>query len=125
MSTAKATVASDPISSLGDALESAAESLGDATTDARESAKVAARKVKRTARSGVYHATYGVSFGVVFAAVFLVELLPEDNVVRRGLEDGAEAGFDSDVAKAEARQAKRRPYIEKPVDVDQVDEADD
>ena len=80
MSTAKATVASDPISSLGDALESAAESLGDATTDARESAKVAARKVKRTARSGVYHATYGVSFGVVFAAVFLVELLPEDKL---------------------------------------------
>jgi len=50
----------------------------------------------------------------VFTAVFLVELLPENNVVRRGLEDGAEAGFDSAIAKAEAGRAKRRALAETP-----------
>lgn len=123
MSTKEATLDTDPLANLGDALETAAETLGDAATNARESATVAARKVKKTARSGVYHAAYGLSFGVVFAAVFVVELLPEDNLVRRGLEDGAEAGFDSAVAKSESRQAKRRPYIEKPADVEQVEES--
>jgi hypothetical protein len=114
MSTNEETIQSDPLSSLGGAFDTAAKSIGDATTDARESAKIAARKVKESARSGVYNISYGVSFGVVFTAVFLVELLPEDNVVRRGFEDGAEAGFDSAIAKAEAGRARRRAYVEKP-----------
>jgi len=114
MSTNEAAIKSDSLLSEGGVLETAAKSVGDATTRARESAKIAARKVRETAHSGVYNAAYGLSFGVVFTAVFLVELLPENNVVRRGLEDGSEAGFDSAVAKAEAWRAKRRPYIEKP-----------
>jgi len=120
MSTNEAAVQSDPLSSLGDALDNAAKFLGDDTTNARQSAKIAARKVKETAYSGVYKASYGVSFGIVFTAVFLVELLPESNVVRRGFEDGAEAGFDTAVAKAEAGRAKRRTYIEKPVEAEHV-----
>jgi len=110
MSTSEATIQSDPFSSFGGARETAQKALGDAAANARESAKIAAQKVKETARSGVYNTAYGVSFGVVFSAVFLTELLPEGNVVRRGLEDGAEAGFDSAVAKAEELRAKRRTW---------------
>ncbi len=75
----------NPISVLGDALESAAESIGEATSDARESAKIAAKKVKKGLSAGTYHTAYGLSYGFVFSAVFLTELLPEDNIFRRGL----------------------------------------
>jgi len=84
-----------PLSVLGEALESAAESFGDATTNARASAKVAARKVRTTLGAGVYKSAYGVSYGVVFGGVFLKELLPENNTLRRGFEEGAEAAFDA------------------------------
>jgi hypothetical protein len=78
------------------------------STNATNSAKVAARKVKDAAHSGAY----GVAFGVVFSAVFLVELLPANNVLRRGFEDGAEEGFDAAIAKSAARNSKRRELIE-------------
>jgi hypothetical protein len=70
----------DPLSVLGEALESAAETFGDATTNARGSATLAARRVKSTLSTGVYKSAYGTSYGVVFSAVFLKELLPEGTV---------------------------------------------
>ena len=42
--TKEATIHSDPLSSLGDALETAAGSLGDATSNARTSAKMLPRQ---------------------------------------------------------------------------------
>lgn len=104
MSTNEAAIRADLLSNLEGSLDVAGRSLGNA-----------ARKVKKAASSGLYNVSYGASFGVVFAAVFLVELLPGSNVIRRGLEDGAEAGLDSAIAKAESARARRRPSIEKPV----------
>ena len=83
----------DPLARLGERIETAAGSLGDAATNATASAKVAARKVKDAAHSGAYHTAYGAAFGVVFGAVFLVELLPQNNVFRRGFEDGQRKGL--------------------------------
>jgi hypothetical protein len=37
-----------------------------------------------------------------YSGVFLIELLPEENVLRAGFEDGAEAGLDA----ATSRKAK-------------------
>lgn len=98
---------SDPFAILGEALESAAETLGDATSNARASAKIAARKTRETIGAGVYKTAYGVSYGLVFGAVFLTELLPEDHIVRRGLEEGAEAGRAAASEKAHALTASR------------------
>jgi pyruvate/2-oxoglutarate dehydrogenase complex dihydrolipoamide acyltransferase (E2) component len=36
-----------------------------------------------------------VSYGVVYAVAFLIELLPEENIVRRGFVEGAEAALDA------------------------------
>ncbi len=85
----------NPLSILGEALESAAESIGDATSDARASAKIAAKKVQKSVGTGVYYSAYGLSYGVVFSAVFLTELLPVTNALRRGFEDGAAAAIDA------------------------------
>lgn len=102
------TVSSDPLSAIGEALESAAGSINEASSSAAQSAKAAAQSVKGAAHAGTYNLAYGLSYGIVFGAVFLVELLPDENVLRRGFEDGAEAGFDSAVEKSNARRAKRR-----------------
>jgi len=85
----------NPLSAVGEALDSAAEAFGEATSDARASAKAAAKKVKSTVSTGVYKGAYGLSFGIVFGAVFLTELLPESSSLRRGFEDGATDALDS------------------------------
>jgi hypothetical protein len=104
----KEAVDTNPLSVLGEALESAVETFGEATTNARASAKVAARKVEQSFSTGVYKAAYGISYGLVFGAVFLTELLPDDNILRRGFQEGAEAALDAAAKKAESFSASRR-----------------
>lgn len=120
----EATLQLDPLSSLGGSLQSATASLSHLAGRAGSSLKAAAGKVGSAAYSGVYHAGYGVAFGVVFSGVFLVELLPENNVLRRGFEDGAEEGVDAANARAAARQAKHRTLIDAEEDLPLVDEAE-
>jgi hypothetical protein len=109
------TAESNPFSVLGEALEAAAESVGDARSDASASAKVAAAKVQSGVTTGAYYAAYGVSYGLVFSGVFLKELLPANNVVRRGFEDGAEAAID----------AAARLHAAEDLDDEETDDADD
>ena len=82
-------------SMLGDTLESAAEALEEASVNSAESAKKAAKTTKRAIGTGFHKAAYGAAYGVVYAAVYLVELLPEENVIRRGFVEGAEAALDA------------------------------
>ena len=86
---------SNPFSALGEALEAAAESIGDARSEASADAKVAAAKVQVGVSTGAYYAAYGISYGLVFSGVFLKELLPTQNPIRRGFEDGAVAAIDA------------------------------
>lgn len=95
--TAKPATESNPLSVLGEALDAASQSIGDARADATASAKAAALKVQTTVGTGAYYAAYGVSYGVVFSGVFLKELLPNNNAIRRGFEDGAQAAVKSAV----------------------------
>jgi len=98
----------EALSVAGKAFESAAETFFEATAKARASTKAATKKVRGTLNSGAYNATYGISYGLVFGAVFLTELLPENSVFRRGLEDGAVAGLDAAVRKSAASRSKKR-----------------
>lgn len=91
---------SNPLSVLGEALDAASQSISDARADATASAKAAALKVQTGVGVGAYYAAYGVSFGVVFSGVFLKELLPLNNALRRGFEDGAQAAIKSAVNRA-------------------------
>jgi len=95
--TIKPSTESNPLSVLGEALDAASQSIGDARTDATASAKAAALKVQSTVGTGAYYTAYGVSYGLVFSGVFLKELLPTNNAVRRGFEDGAQAAIKSAV----------------------------
>jgi hypothetical protein len=46
---------------------------------------------------------------VVFGGVFLQELLPENNTLRRGFKEGAEAAFDAGASrKVEAASTSKR-----------------
>jgi len=89
----------NPLAALGEALEAAAESIGGAQSDARahatESAKAAAIKVQSGVGTGAYYAAYGISYSLVFSGVFIRELLPVNNPIRRGFEDGAVAAYDA------------------------------
>jgi hypothetical protein len=96
----KATEA-NPFAAISEALESAAERFEEGASNARESAKHAAGSAKKAVSTGLYNGAYGVSYGVVYATVFLTELLPKDNVIRRGLEEGADAAFEAVEGKTE------------------------
>lgn len=92
------------LSALGDALEAAAGSISEARSNASVTARAAARRVKSGIGSGAYYTAYGLSYGVVFTGVFLKELLPAENALRRGFEEGAEAAIDA-VHTRKARRA--------------------
>ena len=89
------TVETDAFSALGEALETAAVRVEEGAANARESAKQAAGSVRHAFRAGVYNTAYWTSYGVVYTTVFLTELLPEENILRRGLEDGADAALEA------------------------------
>jgi hypothetical protein len=91
-------------STLGDTLESAAEALEEASVNSAESAKKAAKTTKRAISTGLHKAAYGIAYGLVYAGVFLTELLPEENVIRRGLVEGAEGALD---ARQKAKASKQ------------------
>ena len=104
---------SSALSALGEALDAASVSVSHARADATESAKLAAAKVQSGVSVGAYYTAYGVSYGLVFTGVFLKELLPINNPVRRGFEDGAVAAIDA----AESRRALTSgdsPALEEP-----------
>jgi hypothetical protein len=73
---------------LGDRLESAAEAFEKASVNSVESAKRTAKTIELAVATGLHKAAYGVSYGVVYAGSFLAELLPKENVVRRGFVEG-------------------------------------
>ena len=91
---------------LGDTLESAAEAFEEASVNSAESAKKAAKTTRRALGTGLHKAAYGVSYAIVYAISFLTELLPEENVVRRGFVEGAEAALE---ARKKARASKSVP----------------
>ena len=115
MKTKTKVVASTVFSVLGDTLESAAETFEEATANSRESAKRAAVTTKRALGIGVHKTAYGVAFGLVYTAVFITEMLPKDNLIRRGFLDGTEAAMESRRKAKTARQAKKKITESEPV----------
>lgn len=95
MSTKSEGSTANVFSMLGDTLESAAEAFEEASVSSSESAKRAAQTTKRALGNWLHGAAYGVSYGLVYAGVFVTELIPENNLVRRGLAEGAEAALDA------------------------------
>ena len=141
MSTKSEASTANVFSMLGDTLESAAEAFEEASVNSSESAKRAAKTTKRAVGNFLHGAAYGVSYGLVYAGVFVTELIPETNVVRRGLAEGAEAALDArkkvaavksenktklvkaSVAKPPKRRTKASPRAKKVV-VKRADEFD-
>jgi hypothetical protein len=76
-------------------MESAAEAFEKASVNSVESAKRTAKTIGLAVATGLHKAAYGVSYGVVYTGSFLAELLPKENVVRRGFVEGAEAALDA------------------------------
>ncbi|HEY4814133.1 MAG TPA: hypothetical protein VIH58_05610 [Chthoniobacterales bacterium] len=141
MSTKSEASTANVFSMLGDTLESAAEAFEEASVNSSESAKRAAKTTKRAVGNFLHGAAYGVSYGLVYAGVFVTELIPETNLVRRGLAEGAEAALDArkkvaavksgnktklvkaSVAKPPKRRTKASPRAKKVV-VKRADEFD-
>ena len=103
MATKTKAAANTVFSVLGDTLESAAETFEEATANSRDSAKRAAATTKRALGNGVHKSAYGIAFGLVYAGVFVTEMLPKENLIRRGFVEGTEAAIDS------RRKAKTAP----------------
>ena len=143
MSTKSEASTANVFSMLGDTLESAAEAFEEASVNSSESAKRAAKTTKRALGNWLHGAAYGVSYGLVYAGVFVTELIPETNLVRRGLAEGAEAALDArkkvaavksgnktklvkaSVAKPPKRRTKASPRAKKVVEkrADEFDSA--
>ena len=112
MTTTNENSQSSALSALGDALDAASASLSDARADATESAKLAAAKVQVGVSTGAYYTAYTVSYGLVFTGVFLKELLPLNNPIRRGFEDGATAAISAVDQRRTALAADNEPRVE-------------
>jgi hypothetical protein len=111
MSTKSGASTANVFSMLGDTLESAAEAFEEASVNSSESAKRAAQTTKRAVGNFVHGAAYGVAYGLVYAGVFVTELMPESNVVRRGLEEGAEAALDARKKVATAKSEVKTKLV--------------
>lgn len=111
MATATATKTGNPFAALGEALESAAGRFEKGSDHARQSAINAAGNTQRIFKTGLYNTAYGLSYGLVFATVYVTELLPKDGVLRRGLEDGADAALDAQARLKAADEATEGPEI--------------
>jgi len=107
MATKTKVAANTVFSVLGDTLESAAESFEEATANSRDSAKRAAATTKRALGIGVHKAAYGIAFGLVYSAVFITEMLPKENIVRRGFIEGTEGALESRRKAQTARQSAK------------------
>ena len=42
----------------------------------------------------IYSGSYALAYGIVYATVFVVQLLPQDNTMMRGFQDGGKAAMD-------------------------------
>jgi hypothetical protein len=105
------TVEAHPFSALGDALESAAEKFEEGTAVATRSAKNAAKTTRKLFAGGVYNSAYWISYGLVYSTVYLIELFPESNSFRRGLEEGAsdaQAKVHAETKKGPPAQVERK-----------------
>src|SRR5579872_229750 len=100
-------VANTVFSVLGDTLESAAETFEEATANSRDSAKRAAATTKRALGIGAHKAAYGIAFGLVYSAVFITEMLPKENIIRRGFIEGTEGALESRRKAQAARQSAK------------------
>jgi hypothetical protein len=76
-------------------LQTAAEALEKVSENPVESTKRTAKTIELAVATGLHKAAYGVSYGVVYVGSFLAELLPKENIVRRGFVEGAEAALDA------------------------------
>jgi hypothetical protein len=111
MTTATKTTTANPFASLGEALETAAEHFEEGSANARQSAKNAAGTTQRIFKVGLYNTAYGLSYGLVFATVYLTEMLPKDGVLRRGLEEGADAAFEAQ-SKVKVKEEEEAEEVE-------------
>jgi hypothetical protein len=116
MSTKSEASTANVFSMLGDTLESAAEAFEEASVNSSESAKRAAQTTKRALGNWLHGAAYGVSYGLVYAGVFVTELMPENNLVRRGLAEGAEAALGAR-KKVAATKAENKTKLVKASEV--------
>jgi hypothetical protein len=87
-------------------LQTAAEALEKVSENPVESTKRTAKTIELAVATGLHKAAYGVSYGVVYVGSFLAELLPKENIVRRGFVEGAEAALD---ARKKAYASRRIP----------------
>jgi hypothetical protein len=114
MSTKSEASTANVFSMLGDTLESAAEAFEEASVNSSESAKRAAKTTKRALGNWVHGAAYGVSYGLIYAGVFFTELIPETNVVRRGLAEGAAAALDARKKVAAEKNENKTKLVKAP-----------
>jgi hypothetical protein len=42
----------------------------------------------------IYSGSYALAYGIVYATVFVVQLLPQENPVMQGFQDGGKAAMD-------------------------------
>ncbi len=82
-------------------LESVTDAVKEGVADATKTVNTVLPAIGKVVSKTVYNGCYYISFGVTFSALTVGKLLPIDNVVGRGLHDGAEAAKDTITRRAE------------------------
>lgn len=82
-------------------LESVADAVKEGAEDATKAASTVLPVVGKILSKTVYSGCYYISFGVTFGALTVGKFMPINNIVGRGLHDGAEAAKETISKRAE------------------------
>ena len=85
---------SDPLQSVGDALDAAVEAAKRGVDDVRATASEALPALGGLLSTLTYRTCYAVSYGVVFPTMLVVRAIPKENAAVHGFVDGARAAMD-------------------------------
>ena len=97
----------DPLKKVADAMSTAALAIKEGAVDAKAKVSkfmpVASRVVSKT----VYASCYYASYGVVFPSLVVASVVPKNNILVYGLNDGAKAAKDAVQSLRERRSAMK------------------
>jgi hypothetical protein len=94
MSDTKCGLSGEPMRESAGAMTLVTRAAKAGATDARETATKVWNGTSRFVSRFVYTTSYTLSYGVVFPAMLVARAIPKDNVIMRGIVEGAHAATE-------------------------------
>lgn len=95
-----------------------AEAVKEGAADAAQDASTVSSSIGKYVTKAVHGGCYYVAYGVTFSSLMVAKLIPTNNALVQGLQDGAKAAVE-DVKKLDSRAAEFARHAETAAPADQ------